>query len=91
MGGTGGLGSVTPSMGARTDTANNLGPLLSLDSPRKATPIAPVIAALSPKPGSQSAVTGIGATIRMGFSDFSGATRGQPLYATDNPRACRTG
>ncbi len=69
-GGGNGLGSVTPSMGARTDNANDLGSLLSLASPRKATPIAPMVAALAPKPASQSALTGIGATIRKGLLGF---------------------
>ena len=75
MGGTGGLGSVTPSMGARTDTANNLGPLLSLDSPRKATPIAPVIAALSPSPVRSPRSPALAPRFAW-LPDFSGATRG---------------
>ena len=70
IGGSSGPGSVTPSMGARTDNANDLGSLLSRASPLKATPIASTIAALTPKPGSQSALTGIGATVRKGLFGF---------------------
>lgn len=65
-----GLPSTIPSMGARTDNANDLGPLLSLDVPRLATPISPAVASLASKPGTQSPLTGIGATLRMGLLGF---------------------
>lgn len=56
------LASNVPSMGARTDSANDLGPLLSLDAPRAATPIALAARAAGP---TSSPLTGIGATVRL--------------------------
>jgi phospholipase C len=71
IGGGVGLPSTVPSMGARTDSANDLGPLLSLDAPRAATPIGgATLAALAPHPVTHSAVRGIGATIRRGLLGF---------------------
>lgn len=57
-------------MGARVDSANDLGALLSLDTPRAATPIPPgaipVVSALS----FSSPLTGIGTTIRRAIIGF---------------------
>jgi phospholipase C len=66
----GGISPVTvvPSMGARTDTANSLEGLLSLDAPRAAIPIGPISRA--PAIGTASPVSGIGATIRLSILGF---------------------
>jgi phospholipase C len=59
-----------PSMGARVDSANDLGPLLSLDSPRTATQIPTgAIPAIS-APTFSSPLTGIGTTIRRAIIGF---------------------
>lgn len=59
-----------PSMGARVDTANNLGPLLSLDSPRAANPISPDDIPVPAADTIGSPATGIGATIRRSILGF---------------------
>jgi hypothetical protein len=56
---------VVPSMGARTDNANDLGALLSLAAPRAATPIGPGAIVRKAAVGTESPVSGIGATIRL--------------------------
>ncbi|MGH7050054.1 MAG: alkaline phosphatase family protein [Acetobacteraceae bacterium] len=69
--GAGGLLTTTvPSMGARTDSANDLGPLLSLGSPRAATPFTSAIASPAGATRLSSPLTGIGATIRRAILGF---------------------
>jgi phospholipase C len=65
-----GLGSTMPSMGARTDSANSLEGLLSLDAPRPAVAIAPGSLSVATVGRTQSPVTGIGATIRRSVLGF---------------------
>jgi phospholipase C len=70
LGGGLGLGSVVPSMGARTDNANDLGGLLSLGAPRVVSPFGQPTAALAQGMVSHSPLIGIGATIRRGVLGF---------------------
>jgi hypothetical protein len=66
-----GIGSTIPSMGVRTDTANDLAGLLSLDAPRAAVPVGPQVSArLAATTRTQSPIAGIGATIRQGILGF---------------------
>ena len=73
LGGGLGLGPVVPSMGARTDNANDLGGLLSLGAPRAVAPFGQPTAALAKGMVSHSPLTGIGATIRRGGTPASNA------------------
>jgi hypothetical protein len=57
-------------MGARTDSANSLEGLLSLDAPRPAVAIAPGSLSVATVGRTQSPVTGIGATIRRSVLGF---------------------
>ena len=69
--GVGGFPTTTvPSMGARTDSANDLGPLLSLGSPRAATPFTAAIPSPAIGPRVTPPLTGIGATIRLAILGF---------------------
>jgi hypothetical protein len=57
-------------MGARVDSANDLGPLLSLASPRAGKPIPLIASSAALTSGLSSPLSGIGVTIRRAILGF---------------------